>query len=210
MKHIKLFKNLTAIALSAIMAISATIVSHAEEIKIGEYDCYIKDDEYFTVIDGREYMIINLDCNDNIVTDAALINELNAATISDYPQSSWGNKRLYDLRTDGPYSERVNLNNGTYYSPSFITSVPCGNSIATITVDYIEQLGLESRTIPTLFYYRVAGVWYNSSYNIYVSALINYHWLDATEATSSIDRMAIRMTKSSNSGGTFNYTLTQF
>lgn len=192
------------------MVLSATTVSHAEEIKIGEHDCYIKGGEYFTIIDGREYMIINLDSNDNIITDTALINELNAAAVSDYPNSSWGNKRLYDLAADGPYSERVNLNNGIYYSPSFITSVPCGNSIATITIDYIEQLGLGSRTVPTLFYYRVAGVWYSNSFNIYVNALINYHWLDATEATSSIDRMAIRMTKSSNSGGTFNYTLTQF
>lgn len=210
MKHTGFFKKINALILSAAMALTPTATSYAEGINIDGYDCYLKDGEYFTVIDGKEYMIINLDSNDNIVTDEALIDELNATTISDYPSSSWGNRRLYDLRADGSYSERVNLNNGAYYSPSFITSVPCGNSVATITVDYIEPIGLETRIIPTLFYYRIAGVWYNSAFDMSINALINYHWLDATEATSSIERMAIRMTSSSNSGGVFNYTLTQF
>lgn len=210
-------KKLAALLTAATVAMSLCVPVQAEEsrefVQLGELECWIEDGEYYTEVDGEKYMVLVLGNNDDMVTDPELIGQLDstfaASAIEDYPTADWPNQTEFKLY-NGEYSEYVNLANGNYYSPAFLTNFSNKTLTARITVHYDDFLWTETRYLYTTVYYRFEGDWYSHPVNMGINIMIFVHdFKTVTEVPSGIDRMALKFDSAQSSSGAFTYYLKQ-
>lgn len=113
-------------AITSIVLLAANAFAAAELVDINGYSCYERDGEYWTVLDGQEYLVIDLDqfipndaqtsCND----DDCLPYSTQATTSPIGKPDGHINPNWVDLTaTGGKYEDRCYLTFGTYYSPVF-------------------------------------------------------------------------------------------
>lgn len=97
---------------------SAPVSDAAYLTDIGGYACYQRDGNYWTVIDGEEYLVI--DTRPALKTTNAQNITVKAQNNSLPFPTGWGNDTYYGLLADGSsYTGDVNLSKGDYYSPIF-------------------------------------------------------------------------------------------
>lgn len=119
---------ITSIALLATNAFAA-----AELVDINGYSCYERDGEYWTVLDGQEYLVIDLDqclpgdaqtsCNE----EDCLPYSTQATTSPIGKPEGHINPNWVDLTaTGGSYEDRCYLTYGTYYSPVYCLDYDIG------------------------------------------------------------------------------------
>lgn len=203
---------LTAAAIVSSLCVPVQAEETQEYVKLGELICWIENGEYYTEIDGEECMVLILG-NDDKVTDPELIDQLNSTfstnASNDYPSSDWPNKTDFKLY-EGEYSEYVNLDNGNYYSPVFLTRFSNDRLTAKITVHYDDFLWSSTRYVYTTVYYRVGGEWFPHTVDMGINIVFYYHDFDGgAQVPSTIDRMALKFDSARSSSGAFTYYLNQ-
>lgn len=113
-------------AITSIALLAANAFAAAELVDINGYSCYERDGEYWTVLDGQEYLVIDLD--QFIPNDAqASFNEEDCSPYSAQATTSpigkpdgHINPNWVDLTaTGGSYEDRCYLTYGDYYSPVY-------------------------------------------------------------------------------------------
>lgn len=210
-------KKSAAILTAATVAMSLCVPVQAEEsrefVQLGELECWIEDGEYYTEVDGEKYMVLVLGNNDDMVTDPELIGQLDstfaASAIEDYPTADWPNQTEFKLY-NGEYSEYVNLANGNYYSPAFLTNFSNDRLTARITVHYDDFLGTATRYLYTVVYYRVERSWFSHPVNLGINILIHFHDFEGgDQVPETISRMALKFDSAQSSSGAFTYYLKQ-
>lgn len=144
-----------------------------------------------------------------------------AITSSNYPLSSWKNKRDISLLNGRSYEERVNLISDYYDSPAFMVDVPNNSALAGKIIVNFDSLGVtETKSIQTDVYYRTKedGKWEKAiSKNFGYNIMIDFHYLETSSITGAIDRICLRMfdvnsnysTISGTSPKLFTYTISQ-
>lgn len=94
---------------------SAAISNTSELTDIGGYACYQREGNYWTMIDGEECLVIDVQSATKINDDVSA--DVKSST-SNYP-SFWGNKTTVSLSTKLSYTDDIDLSRGDYYSPIF-------------------------------------------------------------------------------------------
>ena len=96
----KFLKRIIAGVLAGVMALSCALSASAEakldnsEKEIAESNMYIRDGQYYTLVDGVEYMVVMIGEGADVITDNNLIRQLDFATSTravnsnDYPSYS--------------------------------------------------------------------------------------------------------------------------
>ena len=135
--------------MAAVMAVSwcgSVYASEVEEnnlVQVGEYECYVKDGQYYTEIDGESYLVIELG-NDAVECDTSII-----------PYAyGWEN---------GPV---IDISNGSYYAGTISEANNCspiikGNTEKDYRIKISNLIGFNNYKF-TIFYY-------NSAYNHWYS-----------------------------------------
>ncbi len=217
----KLMKRVMAGILAGVMMMSSAVsagaeeVSKAETVMIDGYECYEKDGEHYTMLNGKEYHIVK-PVKEEIVTDPVLLAQLNSlledntVKMRSYPSSTWPNMRTYDLTNGSTYSERVKLSNGDYYSPCFNVSIPDGFSTGTIVFDFYDSIpDGKIYIITTVVHLYSAYTWSSKTYNIPVTKAQNYKILDTGSGASLVTKTAFNMKHATSYNGLFTYYYSQ-
>lgn len=114
----KIKKIISAALSAAIFSVSSTVafaqdnapqVSSQELIRVGEYDCYVENGQYFTELDGEKCLVINLD------------DYVSAASSTQNVSNNSGYDWLDDLQeVHLSYSGTVDVSNGNFTTPVFL------------------------------------------------------------------------------------------
>lgn len=110
----RFFSSLIAASLIWSSSIAATAsaetisLDYPETVTVGAYDCYVENDQYYTVLDGETYLVINLD---NAV---ALNDEDGISSIA----KSTSQKEVSIV--DTTYSGSIDITNGDDTTPIFV------------------------------------------------------------------------------------------
>ena len=95
---------------------TVAISESAELTDIGGFACYQRDGNYWTMLDGEEYLVI--DFRDILPTNN-FISTTNTQEPDSKSLSSWENKAYIPLSPETSYKTQIDLSNGDYYSPIF-------------------------------------------------------------------------------------------
>lgn len=109
MKTKKLAALLTAAALASSFCIPAQAEESRELTQLGEFECWVEDGEYYTELDGKICLVINL---------AEL--EWETEEISAYAGSSWMNGPEYDVTANGKYEGTIDITYDDDSTPIFL------------------------------------------------------------------------------------------
>lgn len=135
------FLTASAIALTANVSAAAETVSAPQLTDIHGYACYERDGEYWTVIDGQEYLVIDLDSFIENESQTPF-NEDSCSPYSTQATTSPIGKPDGHIRQDwvnlteagGSYEDRCYLTYGNYYSPVYYF-VNEGNNRSEVTAN---------------------------------------------------------------------------
>lgn len=126
------FMAAVVMALTANASVAAETLSQPEMTNINGYMCYERDGQYWTVEDGEEYLVIDLDSLVLASTEDSTF-ENSASTYSaqaiDCPIGTpsqygwWTYTGWVDLRNKSSYEDRCYLTYGDYYSPIYVIDV---------------------------------------------------------------------------------------
>lgn len=83
---------------------------HEYTVQVGEYECYVENDQYFTEIDGETYQVINVD---------DFVSAKDYSFLSSMDSDSWQNKDEISI-VDSPYSGTLNISKGDDSTPIFV------------------------------------------------------------------------------------------
>ena len=213
----KLLKKMMATLLAAYMMLSTSVTVFAENnvTMIAGYECYERDGEYYTMIDGTEYHIVMFE-ETEIVTDPVLLEQLNSLfdensnARNGYP-SSWPNARTLDISDGSTYTARANLNYADYYSPGLIVDISAdGNgSAGTIRVDYVTSPGTTTYYIDVTFHFYSVGEWKSTTKKIGFNSEIKNHILFMGTTATTIDKVCFKLAKNGAGNGAFDFSYTQ-
>lgn len=127
MKKIISFLIAAVIAINTNFAIAAESINETELVNINGYSCYEKDGQYWTTLDGGEYLILNLDDHNMVDAGASFANsELSqySASSSDCPigtPGGWYYCGYIDFSSGGSYTEGCYISTGDYDSKIYYT-----------------------------------------------------------------------------------------
>lgn len=116
-------KRIIALFCSAVVMLSSAASASAEmnydiandlgsrTCRIGEYDCFKENGQYYTIQDGEKYLVVNLDeCTKSIQAD-----KLDEIGIQSYEGSS----NEINI-VNNPYNGYVDISNGDCTTPTFV------------------------------------------------------------------------------------------
>lgn len=170
-------------------------VALKETVQVGEYQCYVENGQYYTVLDGETYLVINLD--------------------EAMPCSSNDGVSVASVQTDqeinlngGSYNGQINISNGDCSTPVFCdeeSGIPRGYQISTGFI--FENV------------YQVTPRVFNTAYNAWVNldtvtvafGLFQQTKILYTGTTSTIYTKAQFVFHKNGSTGepVFNYTMSE-
>lgn len=215
----KKFKKIVSLLTAAIMAVNINITATAEAmeesklVNINGYMCYERDGGHWTMIDGIEYLVIDLD---NLVTDE----KENAVEDKDpfYSERSnvspigapdgWFYCGCVNLRelpsfTDGCYISTGNCDSRIYYCPNLS---PNKSYVATIST---KQLLDNAYNVYIYLHNTASGKWDKGTLlpPIHFNMLSPVHMLYTSDTSQIMDGFALRFMQDSPGEKTFYYTI---
>lgn len=106
-------RKITALLIASATAASMSINAYASEVEendlvqIGEYECYVEDGQYYTEIDGKTYLVIDL--SEGAVEDESLNTSFYA--------TNWQNGPVVDISNGSTYSDTINASQADDCTP---------------------------------------------------------------------------------------------
>ena len=195
-------KCIVSILLSSFMLVTFSLSVSAEvnstasnTIIYNGYECYKRGEQYYTLIDGEEYLVL-VATEENKVTDPNLIAELeNSITRS-------LNDTIY-LSDGTVYESRVDLTPGGYQSPTFMYDVPYdAASSLTLEVDVFF-----STTIAGVFYHYngINDSWHETPFSFNFSVIYDKRGIANSTEFEQTNYCRIRFYKEGTSVDQFDY-----
>lgn len=129
------FMTASIMAITVNASVAAEAVEKPMLTNINGYMCYERDGEYWTELDGEEYLVLNLD---NFVPVESTTGFASERSIPKGKPTGWGNDSVVTLTNSNPsYEDFCDLSNGNYYSPVYEfdpTRALCSAEISTKVV----------------------------------------------------------------------------
>lgn len=212
-KKIVSFLTAAIMAVTVNLSVAAEAMTEPELTDIHGYMCYERDGQYWTLLDGEEYMVIDLDNYMTSGTEGSFIdNEASLYSIQSndspigLPTADWYDCGYIDMRqihsyTDGCYISSGNQDSKIYYYPT-----KNGNASYVATISTKQVL---NNTYYTYVYLHNSDSvdWTPISTTITFNVLQPVHMLYTSSLTQNIDGFAIRFLKTSPGEKTFYYTI---
>lgn len=124
-------RKLVALLLSLSAALSLTTAAYAEDVtetrretvRVGNFDCWVENGQYFTVYEGEVCLVINL--NDVSVQNAA------AQETDDWVETiDWKKGKQVDISDGEKYEGNINITNGDDCTPIFLGKPSDGSDVS--------------------------------------------------------------------------------
>lgn len=196
----KLIKRVIPFVMAFVVTISfCTLISSAAEyesektIRVGDYDCIEIDGQYYTVIDGVEYIVLSF-TEKNKVKDKNLIAELESRSMS---------KATFDLSTGATYSGTANLSSGNSWTPTFIL----GPKQSALSMLSIKKNFIFPTTVKmtAYFYVPLTGWWHEVTVSVTFTLLGQTRHFLADTYTANATKGEIEFWKNGTDPTTFDY-----
>lgn len=181
-----------------------------ELVDINGHLCYERDGLYWTIMNGIEYLVIDIGDGSGGEIEQSDMNAAMpaSATGSIGTPANWTNSTEVSFPNNSPaYSCRADLTNGDWCSPIFLVT-PCDGEYTL----KINNGGLVAYNgyYANLYYHLQSDNGWHAQTNILIafSLLMQYHLLITGSATSITDGVAIKFLKSKSTGEpVFNFSL---
>lgn len=217
-KRIISFLTAAAMAVTVNFSAAAEAIAEPELTDIHGYMCYERDGEYWTNLDGVEYLVINLD-NLAVVSDEADAFENNSSAYSsnaiDCPIGTpsqygwWTYTGWVDLRNGGSYKDRCYLTYGNYHCPIYVFSPKATNGHL-----YESRFSLSTEVVLPNTYnltmsFHTQGIGWHplKDFTITFSAFKQLHAILTGTLGPEMDGVAIRFNDSSTGQKELYYTI---
>lgn len=212
MKKVKNFVSFLTAAIMAVgvnASISAEALNQPEITDINGYLCYERDAQYWTMLDGDEYLVVNLD--DYTMVDAGEESIELYSTNNDCPigtPDGWYYCGYLDFSNGGSYTEGCYISTGDYDSKIYYTgSLPQTQQyIAKISTKQVLNNAYKMKIYLHNIY---ENKWLTpESVTITFNAFTPPHILFTGTTSQLYDGFAIRVLQSSTGETPFYYTIT--
>lgn len=195
-------KKLAALLTAAVIASSLYVPVQAEEsrefVQLGELECWIEDGEYYTELDGKVCLVINL---------AEL--EWEKEDISMYSGSNWQNGEEYDITANGKYDGTIDITYGDDSTPIVLGRASGDNETR---ISYCFGTGfIAPNTYQIQIHIYNVGSWSTSSRKQIFSIFAQNIVLFDGYLNNAPQKMCLTFLKNGSTGETpFNYTFYAF
>lgn len=201
------FKKVISVLTAVVMAVTVNLSTAAEAISEPEltnihgYMCYERDGEYWTMLDGVEYLVLDLDTFMPVESD-----EVVAKRISKGKPAGWTNDRVVNLTASKPsYEDFCDLSKGNYCSPVYEfdpTGALCSAEIST-------KVLLSQTYDVNIYTYQGAGLsWISEKHTFTFNMFQPRHLLFTGTAGHIITGLALEFLSSSTGQKDLYYTIT--
>lgn len=170
---------------------------------IGGYACYQRDENYWTVIDGEEYLVV--DTRAILAPSSKQAATYALRTSIDAP-SGWGNSIHVNLPDGNSYTDSVDLSNGDYYSPIYEVTPKMNDYRFKFDTNHIV-----SHTYDLIFYYHFQSPvdeWHPEPVTLTFSCIPGYKIIMPGTMSGIIDGVGVKIKSSSPGRRDFKYTIT--
>lgn len=199
----KFISAITAISimLTSGVTVQAETADSVRYIDINGYDCYERDGYYWTVIDGIEYLVIDL--SDSVSAG----NDITTYSSPMGTPPNWANNQEVTLTESSPsYTDTCNLKNGDYCSPIYkINPKKTDYRISIYSGVWLNN------TYDIEFYTHLQydlGGWHMEKNTITFNVLLNTYFLLTGTPSTVIDGFALRFLSSSTGQKDLDYKIT--
>lgn len=182
---------------------SIAISETAELTDIGGYACYERDGNYWTVLDGEEYLVI--DTRDVLAKASELVGTNNVQASIGEP-TGWKNNTHISLPNGSSYTGNVYITQGDYYSPIFEVTPTMNDFRFKFDTDHILVYSYEM----TFWYHFQSPLnqWHPETVKISFSGIPGYKIIMPGTMSGIIDGLGIEINSANSSQKDFKYTLT--
>lgn len=170
-------KRAVSILTAAVMAVTANLsvaaetISNPELTDIHGYMCYERDGEYWTMLDGEEYMMIDLD---KLIAEGEAeecTTVLSTASGDIGCPNGWMNRSIVEINNSSPsYDSPFDLTRGDYYTPIFKIDANKSDYSMTFDINVPFPQNLLGETYDLEFHYMymdsIDGTWYHYSKSV--------------------------------------------
>lgn len=192
------------LALSAMLSVTAT--AHAEDttearetVRIGKYDCWVEDGEYYTELDGEVGLVIDVDKFYEQPYDGS------AMPLSDITWDFLESNAKIDISDGREYQGVINLNNYDDYTPVFLIDTgDTGFASVKLSTKFVF---VNEYKMTFYLYDGTQGKWnYPYTQTVRFAGLKNYVLLVSGTQTRDITRCCAFFHKDGSTGeSVFNY-----
>ena len=180
------------------VAISET----AELTNIGGYACYERDGNFWTLIDGEEYLVI--DTRDwAIGSDTSMTTYSQNASVG--APTNWGNMTYVPLPDGTSYTDSVDLSKGNYYSPIYETTPSRDEFKFKFDTNHVLN-----HTYNMTFWYHFESTdeWHPEPVTITFNGIPGFKIIHPGTLVNVIDAMGVEIDADSTGRNDFKYTIT--
>lgn len=197
--------------ITSLACLSICLTAHAEveqskdTIRVGEYDCYVNNGQYYTDINGENYLVINLDdaiwqSEDEMVcsqtsNDVSSLYSLEAST-------DWLNSPQVDISDGSTYNGMIDITYGDDCTPIF-----CGKPYAS-DVSYQIYAGFifpNTYNINIHFYNDISRQWSSYKQAVTFDLFGQTKFLLTGTMSMNVTKVCIEFYKNGSSGETPMY-----
>ena len=199
----KTISAITAISLmlTAGIPVQAETADPVEYIDINGYDCYERDGYYWTVLDGDEYLVIDL--SDSV----SVCNDISPCATSIGTPPNWTNSQVVTLTEDNPtHKDTCHLKNGDYCSPVYEIKPEQTDYRIEISTGVVFNNSYDV-VLYTHLQYNMLGGWQPTQRTITFNVVIPYRVLLTGTVSTAIDGFAIKFLSSSTGQKDLDYTI---
>lgn len=206
------FLTAAAMAVTVNLSVAAEAITEPELTDIHGYMCYERDGEYWTMLDGEEYLVIDLDNFVTSDTEEVSINDeasLYSAQSNDspigVPPVNWYYCGYVNMTNAGSYSDSGYIGSGHQDSKIFYCPRPAEDKILTARIS--TKHFFDNAYDITVYIHDNQLNWTGEEKSFHFNTLVNNHVLFTGTAEKIIDGFALRFLTSSTGEASFIYTV---
>ena len=178
-------------------SVMAETVTEPAMVDINGYSCYERDGEYWTILDGIEYLVVNLDDFTEVATEnypeaASLYDVSSECPIGRPPFGEWVYNGYVELTESNNYAyrDRCYLTYGDYYSPIFCFTPKHPNDTFTAKI-HAEASSFDTYHIKIWTHNTATGWMVNTNDRSFTLAIREYMLFTGT-TTQLVDGLGFR------------------
>lgn len=182
---------------------SIAISETAELTDIGGYACYERDGNYWTVLDGEEYLVID---TRDVLAKAGEWAGTNSVKASIGEPTGWKNNTHISLANGASYTDDVYITQGDYYSPIFEVTPNMTDFRFRFKTNHFLTYSYEI----TFWYHfqNPINEWHPETVTIKFNSLGNNKIISPGTMSGVIDGVGIEIDSANSSQKDFEYTFT--
>jgi len=179
---------------------TTSFVDNEELTDICGYMCYQRDGNFFTMLDGEEYLVI--DTRETLENSNSPLTTYASFSVP----SGWGNSSFISLPDGQSYTDSVDISIGDYYSPIYMVTPKMTDFRFEIDTDHVLNHQYYIK-----FYYHFQSPlnsWHIEDATITFNLIPGYKIIVPGTMSGIIDGVGIRILDTSEGRDDFDYTIT--